>query len=145
MPIFELIEIEGLPPEPVVSFFKLKRKEKCIFDEFCEKIEKNGNHSKDLDKIQSLIVLLSTGTKVPGDKCCALKHRPKGDPYPDFELRVNRLRVYFFEDVEEGKIIVLGELKKGKKTQTKAIKKMRKWKMDYFQDKSSTEDNNQDQ
>ena len=129
-----LVYIEGLPPHPVEPFFKLMIDGACPFDDFCQEMEKSGNQAKSLERIQSIIVQISQGTRVPTDWFQELRHRKKDDPHKDYEVRANRLRVYLFED-DEGKIIVLGELKKGSKTQSKAIAKMREIKLAYFASK----------
>lgn len=98
-------------------------------------MEKAGNHAKSLDKIQSIIVQLANGNKVPVKQCQELKHRSKGDTYPDFEIRVKQLRIYFFANNEKGEIIVLGEVKKGSKTQSKSISRLRDIKLEYFASK----------
>ncbi|MCB0517313.1 MAG: hypothetical protein H6577_27020 [Lewinellaceae bacterium] len=135
MPNFALVNIEGLPPHPVEPFFKLLIDGACPFDDFCQEMEKSGSQAKSLDKIQSIIVQISLGTRVPTDWFQELKHRKKGDPHKDYEIRAHRLRVYLFED-EEGKIIVLGELKKKKENKpSKAIAKMREIKLAYFASK----------
>lgn len=132
MPKFEVVKLSGLPPQHAEPFYKLVVDGKCHYDEFCQKMEKSGNQQKALDKVQSILVQISQGRKVPTAWFQELKHRPKDDPYADYEIRSKQLRVYLFEDEEEGKIIVLGELKKGKKTQGKAIDKMRELKLAYF-------------
>ncbi len=119
-------------PDCKEYFYKLFVDDNCPFDEFCEEIERSGNFEKDLDKIQSLIVLLSQKIRLPSEKFKELSGRKKDDPYRDFEIKAGRLRVYLFEDEAEGKIIVLGELKKDKKRQSKQIQRMRQIKRAYF-------------
>ncbi len=131
MPKFEVVRLSGLPPHHTEPFYKLVVDGKCYYDEFCKEMEKAGNQQQALDKIQAILVFMSRGTDVPKKWFQELKHRSKDDPHKDYEIRSGRLRIYLFED-EEGKIIVLGELKKGKKTQDKAIKKMRALKLAYF-------------
>ncbi len=135
MPNFALLCIEGLPPHPVEPFFKLSMDGKCPYNDFWEEMEKAGSQTKSLERIQSIIVHLSKGTRVPTDWFQELKHRKKNDTHKDFEIRVHRLRVYLFED-ESSKIIVLGELKKKKEDKTSlAIAKMREIKLAYFASK----------
>jgi hypothetical protein len=119
-------------PDCKVYFYKLLIDEDCPFDEFWEKMERSGNFEKDLDKIYTLVVLLSQKHRLPTDKFKELSGRKKDDPYRDFEIKAGRLRVYLFEDETEGKIIALGELKKDKKRQSKQIKRMRQIKLAYF-------------
>lgn len=119
-------------PDCREHFYKLIIDDNCPFDIFWEKMERAGNFHKDLDKIQTFIFLLSQKHPLPGDKFKELSGRKKDDPHKDFEIKVGRLRVYLFEDQAEGKIIVLGELKKDKKRQTKNIEQMRQIKFAYF-------------
>ncbi|WP_282776316.1 hypothetical protein [Phaeodactylibacter xiamenensis] len=132
MSTFTVEEITGLPPSPVEPFYKLIVDGKCHFDEFWEKMEKSGNQKKMLDKIQTIISLKSQGIRLPSSQFQELKNRGKDDPYPDYEIRAKQLRLYLFDDSDSGKIIVLGEVKKGWKTQSKSIKKMRELKLAYF-------------
>lgn len=132
MPKFAVERIDGLPPHPVDPFFKLIVDGNCYFDEFCKKMEKSGNQRQALEKLQAIMAEICLGRRVPAKWFQELKHRDKNDPYPDFEIRSKQLRLYLFEDEENGKIIVLGELKKGNKTQSKAIRKMREMKLAYF-------------
>lgn len=113
-------------------FYKLRINDNCPFDEFWEEMKRSGNFEKDLDKIQSFIILLSQKMRLPAEKFKELSGRKKDDPYRDFEIKAGRLRVYLFEDEAEGKIIVLGELKKDKKRQSKQIQHMRQIKLAYF-------------
>ena len=129
---FELILLDGLPPDRQMDFYKLSVDGKCPFDDFWAEINKGGNLSGDLEKVQTIISFITRGQKVHHSWFDELKHRPKGDNYKDFEIRGGRLRVYLFEDVEEGKIIVAGEVKKDSKGQQREIDKMRKLKIAYF-------------
>jgi hypothetical protein len=132
MPKFALAPIEGLPPKPAEPFFKLLINGRCAFDEFWSQMEKSGNQRKSLDRLQAFMVLKSNGERLPVGKFKMLKGRKKGDVHPDFEFKVDQLRLYLFEDKEAGKVIVLGELKKGKNTQDRAIAHLRAIKLAYF-------------
>ena len=132
---FVVEKLSGLPPHPAEPFYKLFVEGKCFFDEFCREMTKNGNQRKALEKIQVIIVEISLGKRVPTKWFQELKYRGKDDPYRDYEIRCKQLRLYLFEDGDTGKIIVLGELKKGKSTQNKAIRKMREIKLAYFASK----------
>ncbi|MBK6947695.1 MAG: hypothetical protein IPH16_06120 [Haliscomenobacter sp.] len=85
--------------------------------------------------MHTIIVHLSNGTRVPTQQFQELKHRDRHDPWPDYEIRAKQLRVYLFEDIEKGKIIVLGEVKT-EKTQGKTIQEMRAIKRAYFESKT---------
>ncbi len=124
-----------MAPNPVEPLFKLLINGKCAFDEFWSEMEKAGNLKRSLDKLQTFMVLKSQGVPIPEAKFKMLKGRKKSDKYPDYEFKVDRLRLYLFEDKETGKIIVLGELKKGKESQSRAIVRMRDIKLEYFRTK----------
>ena len=132
---FELKKIECIPENfREELFFKLEVDGKCEYDVFQEKMQKSGNTKKDLNKINSTMVLLAEGHESANLK--KLKGRAeKSDPYMDYEIKCGRLRVYLFEDEKEGKIIVLGELKKD----AKSIAKMRELKLEYFKEKEDLE------
>jgi len=117
----ELMEV----PDREEQFYKLFVNGECLLEASYEEMRKAGNHQKDLDKIQTLIELLSQGQGLPADKFKELQGRKKNDIYRDFEIKAGRLRVYLFEDIMEGKIIVLGELKKDVKRQNRKIEEMR--------------------
>lgn len=128
----KLIEI----PNTSDFVYKLLIDDNCPLDDFWKEIEELGNFQKELDKIQTIITFLAQDVRLPSKQFQELKHRSKDDKHKDFEIRTKRLRVYLFQEEETGKIIVLGELKKGNKTQKKAIAKMRKIKLAYFERKS---------
>lgn len=131
---FELKKVEFIPEIfNKETFLKLEVDGKCAYDIFQEKMKKSGNTKKDLTKISATMLLLAEGHESPNLK--RLKGRTeKEDPHIDYEIKCGRLRVYLFED-DEGKIIVLGELKKDIKGQKKNISKMRQLKIEYFEEK----------
>jgi hypothetical protein len=137
MPIFTVEKIAGLPPNQAAPFYKLVVDGNCLFDEFWERMERAGNHKGELLKLQAIMAELCLGKRVPPGWCKELKNKSKGDSCPDFELKCKQLRIYFFEDKKNGKIVVLGELKKDSKSQQKSIKKMRELKLAYFASKRS--------
>jgi len=132
MSTFALKPVEFLPPHARENFSQLLIDDNCPSDVFFEAMEKAGNQKKSLDKLQTIIVTMAQGTRVPTNWFKELKHRSSEDLHPDYELRAGQLRLYLFDDKEEGKIIVLGELKKQEKKKNKAIAKMRQIKADYF-------------
>lgn len=128
---FELeeIEIEGAKHK----FYKLIRDDKCFYDEFIEEIKNKFGISDDddesvLDELYALIEDISLDNPVPPGKHKQLKYRPKNFPYSDYEIRTGktRLRLYYIQEKETGKVIILGEYKEGEKKQKKTIKRMRK-------------------
>jgi len=136
---FELKILECLPPKDrKEDFYKLIGNGKCWYDEFYKKIKKSGSHNKSLKKLESIIALLAQGHRHP--KLKKLKGRGNKDPYIDYEIKVNRLRIYLFEENNTGKIIVLGELKKDKKKQRKNIDYMRAIKLEYFKAQEEKEE-----
>lgn len=135
MPTFALEWIDV--PNCIEAFFKIFINGDCPLDQFWEAMERAGNQRKDLDKLQTLITLISQGQRLPADKFKELQGRNKKDVYKDFEIKAGRLRLYLFEDLEAGKIIVLGELKKDSKRQHQKIEEMRAIKLEYFASKSS--------
>lgn len=126
----ELLDIPGA----VAPIYKLKIKERCPFDEFCEEIEQSGNNVQSLYGLIRHIEYIAYGRKVPAE-CFKVLKRPKGDKVLDFEFKVGRLRVYGFEEPGTGKIIVLGAVKKGKSNQNKSIEAMRSLKITYLDSK----------
>jgi len=134
---FELVLLDGLPPNLQVVFYKLYVDQKCLFDDFWIDTSKGGNLSSDMEKVQTIITHVAEGRKVPTKWFDELKYqnRPSDDPYKDFEIRAGRLRVFLFEDIEEGVIIVTGQVKKSEKEAKKEIAKMRKLKQEYFHSK----------
>lgn len=113
-----------------ILFYKLSINGKCLYDEFEKEILKNGNYQDDLDTAQAIIERISQMLPVPNNKFKLLK-RDKKDPYPDYEVKANRLRIYLFKQEKTGNIIVLGGIKTPE-GQKRDIEKMRKIKKDYF-------------
>lgn len=136
---FELKILDCIPEEGrVENFYKLVEEGYCLYDEFCDEMNKSGNQKKAVKKLESIIALLAEGHKNP--KLKPLTGRiEKKDPYIDYEIKVDQLRVYLFQD-DVGKIIVLGELKKDTKTQNKNIQNMRAIKLAYFEEKKLKEE-----
>lgn len=134
---FELeeIEIEGA----IHKFYKLKKDDKCFYDDFIEEIKDKFDISDDeesiLDELDALIEDISLDNPVPPKKHKQLKKRPKNFPYTDYEIRTgtSRLRVYYIKEKRTGKVIILGEYKKGEKAQQKTIKKMRRIAKEYHE------------
>jgi hypothetical protein len=125
---FEIKEIEILNSK--VRFYKLIINKRCLYDEFEEEIIMNGNFQDELDTIQAIIERVAQMLPIPNNKFKLLS-RNKKDPYPDYEIKSNRLRVYLFKQQKTGNIIVLGGIKTPE-GQKKDIEKMRKIKKEYF-------------
>lgn len=125
---FRIIQINIINEK--IKFYKLTVNGKCLYDDFEKDIIKNGNYEDDLDTIQAIIERISQKLPVPTNKF-KLLNRDGKDPYPDYEIKVNRLRVYLFKQEKTGNIIVLGGIKTPE-GQKRDIEKMRKIKKDYF-------------
>lgn len=134
---FELeeIEIEGA----IHKFYKLKKDDKCFYDDFIAEVKDKFDISDDsesiLDELDALIEDISLDNPVPPRKHKQLRNRPKNFPYSDYEIRTgtSRLRVYYIKEKGTGKVIVLGEYKEGSNTQQKTIKRMRKIAKEYYE------------
>ncbi len=115
--------------DEVFSIYKLIINDKCPYDAFCKKIFKS-NQKPELIKLFANLKTVCEGKEqqIPAKKFGMLK-RPKSDKYVDYELKTLHLRLYFFRDEGNKRIIVMG----GKKTnQEKDILKFRQIKKDYF-------------
>lgn len=122
---FALIKI----PEIIgkLSFYKLSINGKCEFDQFENEIKKDGNLKKELNNVQTLLQEVADGKLLPATKFRDIT--PKGEPIREYEIKTKHLRVYFFYQSEEGRIIVCG----GKKTtQKKDISRFQRVKKDYL-------------
>ena len=105
---FEIIEIKILNSK--IRFYKLYINCKCLYDYFEKEIIMNGNYQDDIDTIQAIIERVAQMQPIPPNKFKLLS-RNKKDPYPDYEIKSNRLRVYLFKEQNTGNIIVLGGIK----------------------------------
>lgn len=96
-----------------------------ILDLFVKKLEKK--YKKDIDMIYAYMNMVANGEHVPGTKYHILE-RDKNDPYPDFEFKHGKLRVYGVK-IDGGKVIFLG----GYKTEErKNIQRLRSLKKQFF-------------
>lgn len=86
---------------------------------------------KELVRVQTYLDQLSRGLDLPPKAFRPLKGRPIDDDWPEYELRIDRLRVYLFYQPTSHCIVVCGELKKGNKNQRKTIASMQEWKQAY--------------
>ena len=117
---FEIIEIKILNSK--IRFYKLNINGKCLYDDFEKEIIMNGNYQDDIDTIQAIIERVAQMQPIPPNKFKLLS-RNKKDPYPDYKIKSNRLRVDIFKAQNTGNIIVLG----GIKTPEGQKKILRKW------------------
>lgn len=125
MPKFAVVKLDEIVGK--VTFFKLVIDGKCLFDEFWEQINKDGNMQTELRSISAMFQNFANGLNLPGAKYHLLKNIPNAA-----EFKTRHLRVYVFHDTETGKIVILG----GKKTnQAKDLKKLEKIITQYNKDK----------
>jgi len=125
---FALLKI----PEIVgkLSFYKLSIDGKCEFDQFEKEIQKDGNLKRELLKIQTRLQEVAEGKTLPPNKFKDIT--PKGELVKEYEIKSDHLRVYFFFESDEGRIIICG----GKKTtQSKDIAHFQKIKKTYLANK----------
>ena len=113
-----------------LSFYKLSINGKCEFDQFEREIQKDGNLKKELIKIQTRLQELAEGKQLPPFKFKDIT--PKGELVKEYEIKSDHLRVYFFFESNEGRVIVCA----GKKnTQSKDIAHFQKIKKAYLSSK----------
>ena len=127
----ELVEVPGARE----NIYKLWINGKCPIDEFWNKIWNAGNCENDLDKIQVIIERISRGEPVPPKLFKELKGRRSNDHVKDYEIRVKKLRIFFFKADKFGRLIVSGAFK-DPKSQKADIEKMRKYKILYITSRS---------
>jgi putative component of toxin-antitoxin plasmid stabilization module len=125
MHTFALLKIHEINGK--ISFYKLSINGKCEFDQFEREISKDGNLKRELINVQTLLQEVADGNLLPENKFRDLT--PKGEPVKEYEIKTKHLRVYFFYESEEERIIVCG----GKKTsQKKDIARFQRVKKDYL-------------
>jgi len=108
-----------------VPFTKLEVDGVCLFDKFCEEIEKEGNLSKQITTIYARMEQIANLQLLPKEKCRNIT--PKKESIKEFEIKTSDLRVYLIK--EENHIIILG----GKKsTQKEDLSKFRSIKNKYL-------------
>jgi putative component of toxin-antitoxin plasmid stabilization module len=125
---FELKEIEEVNGK--IKFFKLIVDGNCEFDDFCKEIEKDGNLKRQLIQVQARMEDVADMKRLPKNKFRDIT--PKKESIKEYEIKTKNLRIYLFHEEFTGKIIVLA----GKKsTQKKDIRRFRKIKKRYFEQK----------
>lgn len=123
MPSFALVKEIGL--NDVVAIYYLSVDNRNLYDEFCNSLE-TKDKSKVYGKVYATLEALSQNKKVPQHKFKQLK-RPKGDEIADFEIKIDRFRVYLFK--YKGFVVVVGS---DKGNQNKEISRFRKLKIDFI-------------
>lgn len=110
----------------LIDYFKLVKNGKSLFDDFISVNPKKVNNKKKIiEELDAYLTLLIEGEDIPPNKL----HKIGSN---EFEIRVNRTRLYFFFDHPNRNIIVLGHYNKKKDDQQEYIDKFRKLKNQYF-------------
>lgn len=110
------------------QFWKLFKDDICQFDEFIEKIKKDGNLCHELNSAYSIMEDFSSERQLPESKLKCINKKHKGH-MKEYEVKTSNLRIYFFVNPALGDIVVYG----GKKsTQKKDISKFRNIKNQYL-------------
>ena len=117
-----------------LKIFKLLINGTSEFDEFVERIEKDGVFTNEITNIFGAIERKARNPALPRVASWEQLKRDKKDPYIDYKIFTGNLRVYGFKD--EGIILVMGNIK-SKKTQDQDLKRFRKIKYEYFNWKNS--------
>lgn len=100
-----------------LSFYKLIANGKCLYDEFCEKIDKEKVNQSSLNRIRTYMNLMAENNcMLPKTKFNSIRHKNKVIGY---EFKDKDLRLYILKK-EPGIYVVLGGYKKN---QDKDIKK----------------------
>lgn len=123
------LEIEASKTE----IFKLKKSNRCAYDEFLEWASKAGNFEVELDMIDAVLLSIARQEPILPSRFKQLK-RDKSDKIPDYEIRTNNLRLYLFQ-APDGRVIVLGG-PKTPKDQAQDIARMRTIKKAYFEEQA---------
>lgn len=125
MSIFALRKIESIDGKQTID--KLIINEKCQFDEFEEKIYKQGRFVNQLGMLYTYLEFASNGEKLP------ITHfrdiTPENEKIKEYEIKTKHLRIYAIKK-DNGKIIVLGGFKNSQK---KDINKFRSIKKRYLE------------
>lgn len=131
MPKFAVIKINDIIGKQ--GIYKLIINGRCEFDEFCNWAVINGQQSK-LSIIYARLQFIANlqYEHLPSNKFRQLK-RDRKDPYPDYEIKVEALRIYLIKDKETGQIIVTWGMKG---TQDQDINRLRRIKKEYFETKT---------
>ncbi|NJC27859.1 hypothetical protein [Neolewinella antarctica] len=126
MPTFALCKVE-LPIHAPVSVYWLEVDGRAPYLTFEKKMLKAGN-KKELSRLAVYLEELAYGRSLPNNAIKELRGVPAEDTWREFELRVKQLRLYYFLLPPDGRVIVLGQIKKGDKEQAKAIAELRQLK-----------------
>lgn len=95
--------------ETKIPVYDLYVNEKCVFDEFYEKIQTGGNLKGELAGAINNLVSSANLLRLPSAKINTIHHKKL--PYKLYEAKKNNIRIYFFHEEKTGRIIVTGGLK----------------------------------
>lgn len=102
-------------------FYKLKVNGVCLFDEFWEQIEREGNLAKQLKSAVTIMERISRNLPTPPDK-----FKPISDNHSlanEYEVKTKDLRIYLFRD-RTGAIVVSGGKKSTQKQDINRFKNL---------------------
>jgi len=116
--------------------YKLEVNGKCIFDKSWKELGKKG-YNKELEKIWSIIALISIRNPVSPKNFKPLKKNQKNEPFKKFELIEGQIRFYCFFDPDYGYIFYDGHLKKDKKTQDRMTSKLAQIIQEYYHEQKT--------
>ena len=112
-----------------VKLLKLEVNGKSPFDEFLNTSPKEVNKkNKIIEELEAYLTLLIQGETIPPNKLHSIGSN-------EYEIRIKRVRVYFFYDPPNNNIVVLGHYNKRDDDQQNYINKFRKLKANYLNHK----------
>jgi hypothetical protein len=121
---------EYTSPNTQIPVFNLYVDGVCLFDEFYNKIEREGNLIRYVHAAISIVESAANGIRLHQTKFKEIT--PKGLPCKLYEAKKEDIRIYLFHEEKTGRIIVTG----GKKsTQQKDINKIIKTVKAYYNEK----------
>lgn len=126
---FKLIPVET-SEEASQKIYLLEIDGETPFINFEKKMRRAGMR-RELAKIREHFESLASGLLVPPNSIKTIKGKQTEDDWKEFELRQKSLRVYFFIIPPDGKVVVLGEYKKGSKEQRKTIERFQYLKSEF--------------
>jgi putative component of toxin-antitoxin plasmid stabilization module len=107
-------------------FYKLKVNDVCLFDEFCDEIQRQGNLAKQLRSALTIMERVAQNLPTSPDKFKNITEND--DPVNEYEIKTKDLRIYLFRN-SDGAIVVSG----GKKsTQKKDINRFKNLTREYY-------------
>jgi putative component of toxin-antitoxin plasmid stabilization module len=126
MPIFTLVRVHQVKGR--LALYKLAADSECYFDMFCDAVMNDGNLSRQIDRIFSLLEQVANLQRLSKEQFRDIT--PSKELIKEFEVKTRDLRVYMIK--EEGHIIVFGGRKS---TQREDIRRFRSIKKQYLYNK----------